>query len=530
MNKIIDPSFFSHIPTAKHWEKIGIKHHHGLVIPLFSLHSSHSCGIGEYLDLLPLLDWMARLGLDVLQLLPLNDTGTGASPYSAISSFALNPIHISLSSLPQIQKHPILLEEYKLIPKFSNTPYVHYPSVRETKIQFLRHYYQLAGPEILASQEYKTFLSNSSWINEYALFVSLKEANHWSSWVNWAPELLNPSADLIQRLFHEYSTEIEWHSFLQYLCHLQLEEVSRHAQKLQIHLKGDIPILLSYDSADVWLHRTLFHMGYSAGAPADMYSEEGQDWGSPIYNWEAIARQNYLLWINRLTAAAQYYQIYRLDHIVGFFRIWSIPVGSKSREGSFFPHNPDGWIDHGQKILLHLINHCSMLPIGEDLGNIPPVVRTCLTSLGICGTKVMRWEREWETTRKFIPVENYPLISLTTVSTHDSETLSEWWKNTQNGAKDFADYKGWSYNPLLSRKEHYQILWDSHHSNSLFHINLLQEYLSLVPGLSWEEPISERINLPGVISDKNWSIRFKPSLEAIIQNQTLSDLIKEMLK
>lgn len=526
----VDPSFFNHSPTAKQWERVGVKNHHGLVIPLFSLRSEQSCGIGEYLDLLPMVDWCASIGFDVIQLLPLNDTGTGTSPYSALSAFALNPIHLSLASLPHLHEHPLLLEELKTLPKLPNTSHVQYPIVRDAKRKFLEHYYQLVGTEIKSREDYKTFIDQSSWINEYALFISIKEANKWSSWVNWSPELLNPSADLIQKLFHQYQTEIEWHSFLQYLCHIQLKEVSDYAQKQNVNLMGDIPILISYDSADVWLHRDLFHMDLLAGAPPDMYSEEGQNWGFPIYNWDQIAKQHYKIWIERVKTVSQYYQIYRLDHIVGFFRIWAIPVGLKSKDGHYFPADQNIWIDHGQKILLALIDNCSMLPIGEDLGNIPPIVRTCLNALGICGTKVMRWEREWETTRKFIPVGDYPVTSMTTVSTHDSETLQHWWKNSYNGAKDYAEFKGWSYTPVLSRDNHYQILWESHHSNSLFHINMLQEYLALIPGLTDSDPENERINIPGIISDQNWSYRFKPSVEEIIQNQTLSHFMKDLIK
>lgn len=525
----IDPTFFEHASTSAQWKKIGIKNHHGFVIPLFSLHSKQSYGIGEYLDLLPVIDWCASLGYDIIQLLPLNDTGLDPSPYSALSANALNPIHISLSSLPYIDQHPILQEALKAVPKMPHSNKVHYPTVRDGKHHFLTLYYQTVGKQIIESKDYQTFALETTWLKNYAIFKTLKVTHQWKDWELWPEEHQNPTSELLRQISQQYADAIAYHSLLQFLSHQQLLQVNSHAKEKKVFLMGDIPILIGRDSVDVWLHRDLFDLNYSAGAPPDQFSANGQKWGFPIYNWENIAKEGYAWWIERLQTASQYYQIYRIDHIVGLFRIWAVPLDRQSIEGFFIPQDSSAWIDHGQKILLMMINNCSMLPIGEDLGTIPPIVRTCLHALGICGTKVIRWERYWDSCRSFIPLEDYHLASMTTVSTHDSETLALWWKYNPHETKAFADFKGWCYHPVLSRAYHQEILWDSHHSNSLFHINLLQEYFSLVPGLNWPTLEEERINQPGFVSDDNWSYRYKPSIEEIVENQSLSHVLKEML-
>lgn len=525
---ITNTSFLQHCPSSRQWDRIGIKPHHGFVIPLFSLHSAQSCGIGEYLDLLPMIEWCASLGLDLIQLLPLNDTGLETSPYSALSAFALNPIHLSLHALPYLDRFPLLQNEFQSITK-NHSQRVDYPTVRQQKDQFLRHYYALAKRLIVEQEDYKKFVSESAWLNGYALFKTLKVEYAWKPWAEWPENIASPTSQDLQLLFNLHRSEMDWYIFIQYLCDLQMKKVMNHAVQHNLFIVGDIPILINRESADVWLRPDLFNLEYSAGSPPDMYSEEGQNWGFPIYNWKAMEEDGYKWWIERLQISSLYYHIYRLDHAVGFFRIWAIPLGKQGNEGGFIPENPAEWIEHGQKILMAMLNNCMMLPIAEDLGTVPPLVRACLLTLGICGTKVIRWEREWETTREFIPYSKYPAVSMTTVSTHDSETLQGWWKNAPKEAEDFADFKNWWYDPILDHDGQRDILRDSHHTHSLFHINLLQEYLVLVPGGTWPNVEDERINVPGECSDRNWSYKFKFSVEELTQNNALSKLIKELI-
>jgi 4-alpha-glucanotransferase len=526
-----DSSYLSHSPAARQWERIGIKPHHGIAIPLFSIHSNHSYGIGEFTDLPLLIDWCASIGFDVIQLLPLNDIEQGMSPYSAISAFALNPIFIGLDSLPYVHDHLFLREELKSLPKFSYLSHIDYGRVREYKERFLRHYFHFVGSQLLKSTAFEHFIQEAGfWLKGYAVFKILRKSHQGMSWETWPADESTITPHLIDSVANHQQEEFNWFCFLQFLCDQQMKAAKTHADYQNIFLMGDIPILIGRDSADVWLHRNLFNLEYSAGAPPDMFSESGQNWGFPIYQWETIAHQNYQWWIERLRWANRYYHIYRIDHIVGFFRIWAIPLGLIGKDGYFIPSDETTWIDHGQRIMLMMLKACDMLPIGEDLGVVPPQVRTCLSALGICGTKVMRWERKWKEGGKFILLQDYPVDSMTTVSTHDTETLRQWWRDYSIEAQLFAQFKGWSYHSTLSHEHCREILWDSHHSASLFHINLLQEYLTLIPGLSWPNLDDERINIPGLISDRNWRYRLRPSLEELAQQSSLKYLMQELIK
>ena len=230
-----------------------------------------------------------------------------------------------------------------------------------------------------------------------------------------------------------------------------------------------------------------------------------------------------------MQVASNYYHIYRIDHIVGFFRIWAISPKKTAKDGLFIPHDKTIWVEHGRQIMWMMLEKCEMLPIGEDLGVVPPEVRSCLSMLGICGTKVVRWERRWEDDQQYIPFSEYSLDSMTTVSTHDSEPLQLWWKNHPDEAKLYAAFQGWNFDSQLTPEQHKDLLRKCHTSNSLFHINLLLEYLALVPEFKWPNIEDDRINAPGTISDCNWTSRFRPTLEEIIQNQNLKTIMQDLI-
>jgi len=512
-------------PAGCQWDLYGVLERHGIDTPLFSLHSRESCGIGEFYDLVPLIHWCKEVGLSILQLLPLNDTGKDSSPYNAISSCALNPLHLSLNRLPGREKQLTLFQELEELRILNLAPFVDYARVNAAKTTWLKRYYAFMKDAI----SIQNFVQEHLWVRGYALFKALKDLHEWKSWEDWPEEHRHPQN--FESLYNAFKEEASFHIFVQALCFRQMHDVKREAGKAGILLKGDIPILISPDSADVWLEPHLFHLDLSAGAPPDMYSKEGQYWGFPLFNWEAIAREDYRWWKQRLNVAQLFYHWYRIDHIVGFFRIWGIPRGKKALEGHFYPEDPKEWIAHGEKILRVMLSSVSMLPIGEDLGVIPPEVRQSLLQLGICGTRVMRWERDWHTpNHPFIPMDKYQKASMTTVSTHDSEQLKLWWINHPEEAKVFAEMKGWDYTYSLSDERYRQILWDSHHTTSLLHINLLQEYLTLFPELHSGNLEDERINIPSVISNRNWSFRYRPSIEQLTDHGGLKQLMRYLIQ
>lgn len=525
----VDPLHLLSSPAGQEWKNVGVKQHHGFNIPLFALRSEQSCGIGEYTDLEPLLEWCNDLGMNVIQLLPLNDTGPETSPYCALSATALNSIHLGLSSLPHLEKVPdakALINELK---QFNSSQRIDYPNLFNARLKFLKHYFVHAGQLILQSSDYLLFLGRFPWLEPYALFKAIKIERQWESWKDWPAPLRDAGPKEYLTLLHRYKEQIAFERCIQYLCFQQMQNIRKKAEQKGIFLKGDIPILINLESADVWHQRHLFQLDYAAGAPPDMYAKEGQYWGFPLYQWEAHERENYVWWKRRLSVASNFYHLYRIDHIVGFFRIWGIHAGQKATEGHYHPPDQSQWIPQGEKILKMMLESCRMLPIGEDLGTVPPEVRTCLHRLGICGTKVMRWERNWNTDKSFIPIKDYPPDSMTTVSTHDSETLQEWWQKHPEEAAAYCLHKHWDYTQELSLERHQEILRDSHQSGSLFHINLLNEYLTLVAGMNWPTLEEERINIPGTISNFNWSYRFRPSIEEMIASSPLRQIITNFI-
>lgn len=393
--------------TDLHWQSVGRRSHHGIALPLSALWTER--GPATFLDLIPLIDWCAEVGFDVIQLLPLNDSGIDPSPYNPISSCALNPKYLAKESVDE--------------------------------------------------SSYKQFCQeNNDWLKAYG------------------------------------------HAEIQYRCFSQMRKVKEYATRKKVYLMGDIPILISPKSVDVLAEPELFDLSKEAGAPPDQYNLEGQHWGFPLVRWDVMKENNYAWWKRRLRVASELYHIYRVDHVVGLFRMWAHKVG-------FIPPDPSLWPTQGREILEMMLQSTSMLPIAEDLGGgdtLSDVVRPMLKELGICGTKVMRWEPD-------VPYEPY---SLTTVSTHDSEPLLLWWES--------------EYRKPLTPDHHFELIRNSHHTSSYFHVNPLQEYFALIPELT-RPPEQERINVPGTISPQNWTYKFKPPLEAFTRHKGLKIMIQNLL-
>ncbi len=494
-----------------------MRRHDGVAIGLSSLRSKQSCGIGEFLDLVPIIDWCKSVGFDVIQLLPLNDMGNDKSPYNAISSCALDPIYLSLAALGE--------NDLSVFLPFNELDRVDFEGVKRLKIEWLTRYYHLRFAEVVGTKEYRDFLQFHPWVRPYALFKAYKDEYRQRNWNEWPEEAKRPSLEAME----QKRPVVDFYSFLQYLCYQQMKAVREHAEKQGLLLKGDVPILLSPDSADVWAEPHLFDQSLVAGAPPDRYNPLGQKWGFPLFDWKAMQEDGYAWWKRRLSVMGECFHIYRIDHIVGFFRIWGIPKEKKAAAGYFIPKDEELWPEHGRLILNMMIDASPLLPMAEDLGTIPPFVPIILKEMGICGTKVLRWQRTWGDGATFFPFDHYEPLSMTTVSTHDMDTLSGWWKNFPEEARVFARFKGWTYQPTLTQEQRFEILRDAYHTSSLFHINIFQETLALFPELVHANPDDERLNIPGTISETNWTYRYLPSIEEIVSHQPLAEKIRQIL-
>lgn len=514
--------------SALQWQIIGTRSHTGICLPLSALHTAKSGGIGEFLDLIPLMDWCLELKMDLIQLLPLQDTGFETSPYNAVSSCALHPIYLSLYALPHLED-PSLKEKIKELEQLNSSERVDFTTVLSHKMNLFALYFEKYGSHIIECEKFHLFIKENPWIKPYALFKVFQHQMDGASFFSWPDELKYPSAQKYKELLSTYAKDMSFYLALQYLCYEQLREVKEQADAKKILLKGDIPLLINPNSADVWFHPEFFNLDLSIGAPPDIYCKEGQNWGFPGLHWMAMKKEGFSWWKNRLSYASNFYHLYRIDHAVGIFRLWAIPQGKNAPEGSFVPADENLWGPHGSEILDTFLQVSSMLPIAEDLGVVPRIVRPILAEFGIPGTKVMRWERNWDGDHTFTSPLKYPKLSLTCISTHDSPTLEQWWRDYPEESAVYAKQKGWAYHPKITQDQRKTILEESNSSASLFHISLLSEYLALVPDFVFPNPNHERINVPGTTLATNWTYKFRKSLEEMASSELLKEAIQSVL-
>jgi 4-alpha-glucanotransferase len=321
----------------------------GVAIPVFSLRSKNSFGTGEFTDLKLLVDWAKAIGLKMIQLLPVNDTMStftwrDSYPYSAISAFALHPMLINLEAVAgkeNAQLVKALSSKQKQLNKLAT---VDYEEVVKIKMDAIRQLYLLQKENFRDDLNYMNFFElNRHWLEPYAAFVYLRDKNKSADFNSWKTNRMYNESEIQQLISPEqpYYDEIGTHYFTQYHLHLQLKEATGYAHKHGVILKGDIPIGISRKSADAWVEPGLYHMDEQAGAPPDAFTAKGQNWGFPTYNWEAMQKDGFTWWRRRFDQMSNYFDAFRIDHILGFFRIWSIPLHAvEGIMGRFIPAIP----------------------------------------------------------------------------------------------------------------------------------------------------------------------------------------------
>lgn len=301
----------------------------GTVVPVGALRTSSSCGIGEFADLVPFAEWCGKAGLDIIQLLPVNDTGTESSPYSALSAFALHPVYIRLQDLPEARAFGAEIESIKS--RFDPLPRFDYRGIREAKLAFLWKVYRASRESIVSDPALEAWIAINPWISAYAVFMNIKRKNFDASWKEWE-KFRTPSHGDIRKRWESASNREDhlFYAWVQMRLDEQFKQASTRCDELGIALKGDIPIMMNEDSCDAWAHPEFFRDDLRAGSPPDGSNPLGQNWGFPIYDWENLQDDDYGWWKRRLVHSARYYHAYRIDHILGFFRIWSIPEGERT--------------------------------------------------------------------------------------------------------------------------------------------------------------------------------------------------------
>lgn len=303
----------------------------GMAIPVFSLRSEDSFGVGEFNDLKKLADWAALTGQSIIQLLPINDTTmtgtwTDSYPYNANSTFALHPqfIHLPDAGVKADKKYKALQKELNALPA------VDYERVNKEKIRLMKWAFEAVGQRIMSGEAYKKFYSaNKDWLVPYAAFCVLRDINGTPEFGKWK-SLSEYSETKVKSFCCRHKGETDFYCYVQFCLDAQLKDAVEYAHSKGVAIKGDLPIGISRTSVDAWQYPHLFNLDSQAGAPPDAFSADGQNWGFPTYNWEEMSKDGYAWWKARLGKMSEYFDAFRIDHILGFFRIWEIPVGVKS--------------------------------------------------------------------------------------------------------------------------------------------------------------------------------------------------------
>ncbi|MDL2295786.1 4-alpha-glucanotransferase [Lachnospiraceae bacterium OttesenSCG-928-E19] len=384
------------------------------------------------------VDFLASAGQHLWQILPLTHTGFGDSPYQSFSAFAGQPLLISLDSLVTLD----LLEATDL----ENCPTSHpsivdYGQIIPWKEAILRKAFQrfTLGINEDFKKEYDTFLEdNFFWLQDYSLFLTIKNLNQGRSWLEWEPSYRTPSAALKEEVGLEHQGEVNYYRFVQFVFFKQWLELKKYANEKEIQIIGDIPIFVSMDSADVWANQSLFQLdskGFPtnvAGVPPDYFCATGQLWGNPLYDWEEHKEQGYSWWISRLRNQLQLLDYLRIDHFRGFEAYWAVPYGEETAiNGTWLP-------GPGADFFNAISNELgSQLPIiAEDLGLITPEVESLRDQFHFPGMKVLQFAFEDTSESTFLPHRFTTTNCICYTGTHDNDTVCGWYETAPEEAKN----------------------------------------------------------------------------------------------
>jgi 4-alpha-glucanotransferase len=504
----------------------------GILVPLFSIPSSRSWGIGEIADIDPMSRWLEAAGQRVLQLLPINEMPPGeTSPYSALSAMAVDPQFIAIedvedfreiggetaldgdlrSTLEQVRLAPAI--DYRRVRALKNTV------LRRCFAHFRDREWSSGTRRSAALQAY--ILEQRWWLEDYALYRALKAKHGERAWMEWPEPLRSRDSAALAAAREELADDILYRQYLQWLAGDQWGTARDRAAA--VALFGDLPFMVSGDSADVWARQDEFRLDASVGVPPDAFSETGQDWGLPVYRWDVLAERDYDWLRNRARRNADIYDGYRVDHLVGFYRTYfrphastgarSAPSGGEGHGGGepqFVPTEQAEQLKQGEAVLA-VFREPGTEIVAEDLGVVPDFVRQSLSRLEVPGYKVFRWERQWDVQgRPFRDPLAYPAVSVATSGTHDTEPMVIWWEGAPREEKEAVlaipsirerltneDTAAAVDATTLPHAVREAMLESLHASGS----NLL--ILPIQDVFGWRD----RINQPATVSGENWTWR-----------------------
>ncbi len=438
------------------------------------------------------VDFLVLAGQSLWQVLPLGPTGYGNSPYSCYSAFAGNPLLIDLDAL--VVEGDV--EKRELRTGFSDER-VDFPRVEAYKYGILGRAAEnfFAGGDISRKEEFHRFCDTTSWLHDYALFMAVKATNHDKSWRHWPEGIARRTTAALEEYSCSLDPAVGMQKYMQWQFSRQWEKIKQYANANDIEIIGDIPIFVAYDSADVWVNPHLFHLDEGgrplvvAGVPPDYFSETGQLWGTPLYNWEVTAFHGFSWWVERMRSALFLYDRVRIDHFRGFEAYWEVPASEKTAVNGRWVKGP------GEALFNALIDSLGPLPvIAEDLGVITPDVEALRDRFGFPGMKILQFAFDSGPDNSYLP-HNYERHAVVYTGTHDNDTTAGWFAGLPaKEKKQIRNYLGSNGKDIVG-----DLIRAALASVANTAVIPLQDILGL--------DSSARMNLPGS-STGNWSWRF----------------------
>ena len=564
----------------------------GTVIPIFSLRSEGSFGVGDFGDLKLMIDWAEKTHQRILQVLPINDTNMTKTwqdsyPYNSISIYALHPQYTDLRQLPEIKDEKRKTQFEALRQELNALPQIDYERMFAAKMDYLRELFAQEWATIKRRASYKEFFEqNKEWLQPYAAFCVNRDKYGTAEFGKWPKES--------SKFKVQSSKEHDFWYFVQYNLDQQMRAAHEYARQHRVVLKGDIPIGISRDGVEAWVEPKYFNLNGQAGAPPDPFSADGQNWGFPTYNWDEMLKDGCSWWVRRFRKMAQYFDAYRIDHVLGFFRIWEIPMPEKSGlmgqfspalglsreeieaygvafndglflvdhkrndrwhpriavqyqqayeqldEGQkynfnrlyndyFYRRNNHFWYQEAMKKLPRLTQATRMLVCAEDLGMVPDCVPWVMNELRILSLEIQSMPKD--STIRFGKLSHNPYRSVCTISTHDMPTLRQWWDEDEQQTQEY-------YNTSLRRSgaaPHPLPGWlakdiVSRHltSPSMLCLLSLQDWLSIDEHLRLPDQNAERINIPAN-PRHYWRYRMHMTIEQLLAADDLNNEISTLI-
>ena len=444
------------------------------------------------------VDFLDKTRQTLWQVLPLGPTGYGDSPYQSFSSFAGNPYLISLEETVQMG----LLDQGVLdqAPDFPRER-VDFGAIYNWKLPVLRQAADAFATRATPDQqtEFAKFCAdNTSWLDDFALFMALKDAHNGAAWNQWAMALRSRQPKALKVAVQMHAATVHAHKFNQWLFYRQWLRLKGYANALGIQIIGDIPIFVAMDSSDSWTNPQEFFLDDTfqptvvAGVPPDYFSATGQLWGNPLYRWDAMKRSQYAWWLRRIKAALRLYDIVRIDHFRGFAGYWEVPAGEKTAEKGQWVPGP------GADLFDVIKRELGDLPIiAEDLGEITPDVIAVRDQFGLPGMKILQFAFSADASDKFLP-HNYQRNFVVYTGTHDNDTTRGWYQQSAN------DHERDHFRRYLRTDGHdpaWTLIDEAFRSVAYLALAPMQDLLDL--------DSAARMNLPGR-ADGNWTWRFVP--------------------